>query len=147
MESVDAIIHALYDVISGGVGEARDWDRFRSLFAPQGRLVPTFTNPQGQRGYLVWTPDEYVQRSGDALSRIGFRETELARTTEQFGNVTHAFSTYASFRSDQGDPDTAFARGINSIQLYHDGTRYWILSVMWDSERPGQPIPERYLGG
>ncbi len=34
VESVDAILKALYDVISGPAGQKRDWDRFRSLFLP-----------------------------------------------------------------------------------------------------------------
>ena len=32
VESVDTIIKALYEVISGEKGEERDWDRFRNLF-------------------------------------------------------------------------------------------------------------------
>ena len=66
---------------------------------------------------------------------------------ETFGNLTHAFSTYESYREDQGDPDTPFARGINSIQLILHRGRYWITSISWDSERPGNPIPDRYIGG
>ena len=30
--SIDAIMKAVYDVISGDAGQKRDWDRFRSLF-------------------------------------------------------------------------------------------------------------------
>ncbi len=45
--SVDAIVAALYDVISGPAGQARDWDRFRSLFHPSARLIPAGKNRQG----------------------------------------------------------------------------------------------------
>jgi len=39
------------------------------------------------------------------------------------------------------------ARGINSIQLMKHADRWWIVTVMWDQERPDNPIPARYLGG
>jgi hypothetical protein len=144
VETVDGIIAALYDVISGPMGEERDFDRFKSLFAPDGRLIPTA--PNVQNGYLYWTPDEYWSRNAQALSDIGFTEAEIGRVTESFGNVTHVFSTYESYRLDQGEPDGPFARGINSIQLVRANGRYWILTVTWDSEREGNPIPERYIG-
>ncbi len=143
--SLDGIIAALYDVISGPAGEARDWDRFHGLFIPEGaRLVPSGQGPQGRRGYQVWTPEQYVAQAGSQLEATGFFERELSRVTEAFGNVVHVFSTYDSRRTPDGD---VFARGINSIQLFNDGSRYWIVSIFWDSERDGQAIPQRYLGG
>ncbi|HSM05457.1 MAG TPA: hypothetical protein VK858_12635 [Longimicrobiales bacterium] len=143
--SVDAIITALYDVISGPMGEARDQERFRSLFTADARLIPT--NAQAPGGYVALTPDEYWARSADQLAAIGFTEAEIGRTTETFGLVTHAFSTYESYREDRGDTGRPFARGINSIQILEAGDRFWIMSVMWDSERPGNEIPDRYIGG
>ena len=145
VQSVDGVITALYESISGPMGAERDFERFRALFAPDGRLMPA--SAQAPSGYAAWTPEDYWERNAESLSRIGFNEVEIGRVTETFGRVTHVFSAYASFRHDQGDPDTAFSRGINSIQLLeHDG-RLWILSISWDSERPDNPIPDRYLRG
>ncbi len=145
VSTLDGMVSALYDVISGPAGEARDWERFHGLFIPEGaRLIPSGLGPQGQRGYEVWTPEEYVVRAGSQLEVTGFFEREISRATEAFGNVVHVFSTYDSRRTPEAEP---FARGINSIQLFHDGSRYWIVSIFWDSERAGQAIPERYLGG
>lgn len=145
LTTVDGVITALYASISGGVGVPRNQERFLALFAPDARLVPT--NPRAPGGYIALTPEEYWERSMESLVAMGFTEAELSRTIESFGNVTHVFSTYASFREDQGDPEVAFARGINSIQLVRHQGRYWVLTVFWDSERPGNPIPERYLPG
>ncbi len=142
--SVDAIIEALYGVISGGKDEARDWDRMRSLFYPGARLIPTVQRQEGGSAAIVWTVDEYIERAGPFLLRDGFWEDEIGRTTERFGAVTHVFSTYES-RINTPDSDPMM-RGINSIQLLHDGSRWWIVSVFWDSERPDQPIPDAYLG-
>jgi hypothetical protein len=141
--SVDAILAALYDVISGPPAEARDWDRMRTLFLPGARLIPTGPRREGGNGARVWTVEEYIKRAGPQLMQNGFWETEIARTTERFGAVAHAFSTYES-RIETPDSDPVM-RGINSIQLFDDGSRWWIVSVLWDNERAGQPIPERYL--
>src|SRR5437879_8820432 len=51
VESIEAIVAAAYDVISGPAGKKRDWKRERSLFISGARLVPTaktVTNDQGQ---------------------------------------------------------------------------------------------------
>ena len=145
VESIDTIIAALYDVISGPAGEVRDWDRFRSLFIPQGRLIPTGRSPSGEHGHNVLSPDEYVASSGPVLEERGFFEVETARTTERFGDIAHAFSTYES-RSKLDDPEP-FQRGINSIQLLHDDQRWWIVNIFWAGERPDMQIPARYLPG
>jgi len=146
VSSIDGIITALYDVISGPAGEVRDWDRFHTLFIPEGaRLVPSGRGQQGNASYQVWTPQEYAERAGASLEANGFFEREIGRTTEEFGNVVHVFSAYDSKRTlADAEP---FARGINSIQLFHDGSRYWVVTIFWDSERPDNPIPPRHIGG
>jgi hypothetical protein len=142
VESIDAIIAALYDVISGPAGQARDWPRFHSLFVPGARLIPTFVRENEVR-HRVITPEEYAASSGPVLEERGFFEREIGRTTERFGNVAHVFSAYDSKHTpDDAEP---FARGINSIQLLHDGTRWWVVTIFWDSERAGNPIPPTYL--
>ena len=141
--SIDAILTALYDVISGPKGQARDWDRFYSLFFPGARLIPTGRGPDGSVRARALTPEEYRQSSGAQLEERGFFEVEIGRTVEEFGNIAHAFSAYAS-RWTLEDPEP-FSRGINSIQLLNDGNRWWVVSVFWDSERSGNPIPDRYI--
>lgn len=142
--SPDAILDALYSVISGPAGQKRDWDRFHSLFLPgQGRLIMTGRAPDGAVRRIAMMPAEYVARSGASLEKNGFFEVEIHRVQETFGNITHAFSTYESRRT--AADETPFARGINSIQLFNDGTRWYVVTVFWDSERPDNPIPAKYL--
>ena len=141
--TLDAILAALYDVISGPARTPRDWDRFRSLFVPGARLMP-IAHPDGAAAQArVLTPDEYVARVTPLFEQAGFFEGEIARRVETYGGLTHAWSTYESRRARE---DTApFARGINSIQLLNDGARWWIVSVLWEAERPGTPLPATYL--
>jgi len=141
--SLDAILAALYDVISGPAGQARNWDRMRSLFIPGARLIPSSPAPDGKVVPRVLDVEGYIQRAGPNLEKNGFFEREISRKTETFGTITHAFSTYESRRNKE---DAApFARGINSIQLVNDGTRWWVVTVFWDSERPNNQIPKQYL--
>jgi len=138
----EAIIAALYDVISGDAGVARDWDRFRSLFHPSARLMPIGGPADGPATLTPLTPDEYITRAEPFLMR-GFHEREIARRFERFGHMAHVFSTYDSRRA-ASDP-APFTRGVNSIQLFHDGTRWWIVSVYWQGETPTIAIPAEYL--
>jgi hypothetical protein len=141
--SEGAVIAALYDVLSGPAGQPRDWDRLRALFAPGARLMPTGVLADGAAQLRTLTVDEFVASSAPVLAFTGFYERELARRTERFGAVAHAFSTYESRRAP-GDA-RPFQRGINSIQLWDDGRRWWIVTVLWATERPGAPIPPAYL--
>ncbi|MDO9076835.1 MAG: hypothetical protein Q7U72_05215 [Brevundimonas sp.] len=141
--SAEAIVAALYDVISGDRGVARNWDRFRALFHPTARLMPSGLNAQGVGVVRSITPDEYITLAEPVLVGQGFHEREIARRSERFGRIVHVWTTYESLHAlSDARP---FARGINSIQLFHDGTRWWILSVYWQGETPAEPIPNEYL--
>ena len=142
VESVDAIIAALYDVISGPPGP-RDWDRMKSLMTPSARLSPLVVDDAGTTLIMSWTPDEYVDVAGGWLETNGFFEVEVARTSERYGNLVHAFSTYESFTTLEDE--APFMRGINSIQVMRAEGRWWIHSIAWQSETPTLPIPEVYL--
>jgi len=139
--SIDAIIAALYDVISGPVGQARDWNRMRSLFIPGGRLMPSGPRPTGGVGIRLLEVNDYIASSGPTLERLGFREREIARRTERYGHIAHVFSTYEGRMEADGNT----IRGINSIQLLNDGTRWWVVSVYWEAETPQNPLPPEYL--
>jgi hypothetical protein len=141
--TVDGIVAALYDVISGTAGQPRDWDRMRSLFAPEGRLMAVGARPEGVYALRAMTVEDYIARNSKALATMGFFEREAARSTETFGQIVHVFSTYES-RHARGDAEP-FQRGINSIQLYNDGKRWWIVNLLWRAEDASLRLPERYL--
>jgi hypothetical protein len=141
--TMDAIVAAVYDVISGPAKTTRNWDRFRSLFIPGARLIPTGRRPTGEVGSRVVTPEEYIQRSSPLLERDGFFEREISQRVEKFGNIAHVFSTYESRHAK--DDAKPFQRGINSIQLMNDGKRWWIVTIFWQGEDEKNPLPADYL--
>src|SRR4051794_36752501 len=139
-DSLDSVTKAVYAVISGPAG-ARDWDRFRALFADGGRLISIRMTPEGPSPNVM-TPDDFAKRSGANTANNGFYESEIARRVESFGNIAHIFSTYESRRAPGDKP---FARGINSFQLAKSGNAWKIVTILWDAERDGSPLPEKYL--
>jgi len=80
--------------------------------------------------------------SSNAEVLKGFYEKEVHRVTQRFGNIAHVFSTYESRLKIDGP---VIARGINSIEAFWDGQRWWIASAIWDEERPDNPLPAEYL--
>ena len=159
VESIEAIIAAAYDVISGPAGKKRDWERERALFWPGARLIPTATvpgrndvdlatgrvRPTVDLAPLMLDVEGYIDRVEPIFAKTGFYEKEIARRIEQFGQIAHVWSTYES-RYDSNDA-APFMRGINSIQLFNDGSRWWILSIYWQHESPQHAIPEKYFQG
>jgi hypothetical protein len=141
--SVNSIITALYDVISGPARQKRNWDRMRSLFLPEARMIATGRKADGTASKRTMSVEDYITVSGPYLEKEGFFEREIGRKTEEFGSIVHVFSTYDSKRllSDE----KPFMRGINSIQLWNDGKRWWIVTILWHSESDATPIPEKYL--
>ena len=150
VQTVDGLIAALYDVISGPAGKPRDWDRFRSLFLPDGRLGvirperPAADGKPAQHGDVVLlTPQDYIDRDDPFFKSNGFFERGIANRVDEFGNLVSVWSTYES-RHAADDPK-AFVRGINSLQIVKAQGRYWIASIIWDDERSGSTLPEKYL--
>jgi hypothetical protein len=143
VSSVDAIMAATYDVISGPSTKKRDWNRFRSLFAPGARLIYVKDEKDGSLSLRTISPDEYANMADPYFAKEGFAERESARKAERYGNIMQIFSTYES-RHDAADAKP-FARGINSFQLFYDGKRWFVVTIYWQEETPANPLPKEFL--
>jgi hypothetical protein len=149
VKSVDAILAAVYDAISGPAGQSRDWKRFQSLFVPDAKLIPvralpgspSAAHPSTDVTYM--SVEDYIKRASGGMTTNGFYEQSVHNEIQQFGDIVQVFSTYES-RHKADDPKP-FARGINSFQLLKDGERYWVVNIYWEAERPDNPIPATYL--
>jgi hypothetical protein len=156
VSSIDAIVTAAYDAISGPAAKERDWNRLRSLFVAGARMIPTSKEADGDGAAKQERPngglvpnvldvEGFIARVEPFFEKSGFYEKEIARRTERFGQIAHAWSTYES-RHSATDAEP-FMRGINSIQLFNDGRRWWIVSIYWQHESDESPIPDDYLSG
>lgn len=143
VKTIDGIVAALYDVISGPAGQARDWEKFRSLFWPGARLMPlTPGKEKNTHAARVLSVEDYVTRTDPFFAKEGFYEAAVANRVDRWADIAQVFSTYESRHEKGAKP---FARGINSIQLFYDGSRWWVLSILWQNESPENPLPKRLL--
>jgi hypothetical protein len=142
VSSIDAIIRAVYEAVSFTAGDGPDGPRLASLCGPHARLSKV--HPEGIDDMSV---PEFVTRVQRRIAETGlrtFHERELFRRTEVFSGIAHVFTTYEGRSTDEAGLELVY-RGINSIQLRHDGRRWWILTILWTDEREGSPIPSAYL--
>jgi CubicO group peptidase (beta-lactamase class C family) len=137
--SIDAIIAAFYDVISRPAGVAPDWARDSTLFLSGVRLK-TARAAAGGASIRVQDHGSYAAASADVSQ--GFFEREIHRVTQRFGPIARVFSTYEWRRTPDGPVG---GRGINSLELFFDGTRWWIGSALWFEADADNPIPPEYL--
>ena len=142
ISSIDSTVATLYAVISGDKGEARDWNLFKHLFHKEAKLIP-IGKKDNKTTVRYMSTEDYIKTSGPWLVNNGFHEIEIQRETQTFGNFAHVFSTYESYKSK--DDDKPMMRGINSIQLFNDGNRWWIINLYWKQESKEISIPETYL--
>ena len=139
--SVDGLLHAFYEVTNVPPGGPADWARDRTLYVPWIRFVSLGSGENGRPAAKVWTHPEFVEAT-EPLVKKGFTEREIFRTTRRYGNMVHVDSTY-EVRVGTGNPVPS--RGVNSLDLYFDGTRWWVASVVWQSEDAAHPIPPELL--
>jgi hypothetical protein len=142
VSTLDGIMKAYYDVVTVKKGEKVSYERDSLLHIANAHVGSGYIDKQGKQKFSYMTLKEYHRRSDDMLSRDGFDEKEISRKVEHFGSIYHVFSTYES-RNVAGGP--VIERGINSIELFNDGTRFWILAWFFDGERKDNPIPGEYL--
>jgi hypothetical protein len=132
VSTLDGILHALYEVLSGPAGKPRDWERYRTLFVVGARLMPVVAVVGEKPHVRQLTLDDYIRRVEPIFTVEDFWERETSRQTETFGRIAHVLSTYESLR----DPNKApFERGVNSMQLFYDDLRWWVVSIMWNTSR------------
>ncbi len=138
--TLDGIINAFYATITGPKGQPRQWSRDRTLYTPDVRFV-SISEQDGKIRSVISKHQQFVNANNDFFVSGGFTEREINRVTRRFGNIAHVFSTY-EYTNDAG---TDKGRGVNSIELFWDGTRWWISAASWDDERPNNPIPKEFL--
>jgi hypothetical protein len=137
VKSLDAIMRSIYDVISGPAGD-RDWNRFRSLCLPQVRLTSVGKRADGSTYVASFSIDDYIHRASEHFAKEGFYENSIVNQATGFGNMNQVLSSYESRHAPGEKP---FQRGVNSFQVLNDGKRWWIVSILWDAERPDNPLP------
>lgn len=131
--NIDSVISTMYSVISGPAGEPRDWALLRSLYHPQARLMVAPAAGNDGPHLRVLMVDEFIQRVDSIFATESFWERETKRETVYFGRIAQVLSDYESLHDPHGEPFTSSRK---SMQLFNDGKRWWIVSAIWNTERP-----------
>jgi hypothetical protein len=127
VSTLDGILHALYEVLSGPAGQ-----RYRTLFMDGARMIVVVAVGGEKPRARLLAVEDYIRRVEPIFAVEDFWERETRRQTEAFGRVAHVLSTYESLRDPEGPP---FERGANSMQLFYDDSRWWVVSIMWNTSR------------
>lgn len=144
VETISTLLDALYETISGKEGEPRDWDRFKTLWHPMANLLMVNGESSGGSRQVKLSLDDFIKLSSAHGKVKPFFEIEVFRKVDHVGHIAQVASTYVIKESENSKEHTV--RGINFFQLYHDGTRWWIISCIWENELEGMKIPDAYLG-
>lgn len=143
VSSIDSIISALYDVISGEAEVDKDWERFKSLWYPGANLTMVTSTTNGASKQITMGLDEFIKLSSSHSNRNSFYEIEINKKSDELGHIASVISTYVI--KDNPKSEAVQLRGVNLFQLYFDGYRWWILNCIWENEVQGMIIPEKYL--
>lgn len=139
VESIDGIIRAYHEVISGPAGAKHGISRDESLYHPDAQII--VVKRDSGRAVAHKMTLQALHRLSAPFFPQRIYENEIHRLQELFGAIAHVWSTFETRTAPQGEVRN---RGINSIQLFRDGERYWITSWIYDAERPDHPVPVKY---
>jgi hypothetical protein len=137
--TLDQLIVATDAAVSGPADKDRTC--FRALFLPDARLIPIRIAADGKAAPRILTVQDWI----DAVAKRGsaiVTEHQLTFKTESWAHMAHLWSTYETRLSD--DPK-AGDRGINSIQAIFDGKQWHVIEIVWQAEKPYDPVPAKYL--
>lgn len=142
VSTLDGIMKAYYDVVTVAKGGKVYYQRDSLIHWPNVNVGSASIGKNGKPVFRYMSLKEYHKHSDAYMEKDGFYEREISRKVEKFGTIYHVWSTYESRNSPTGP---VIERGINSVELYCDGTRFWILGWFFDSENKDNPIPKKYL--
>jgi len=136
------LIEALYRMVSFGPGPEPDWEMFRGVFLPEAVLVVA---PRGPRPMRVMDVAGFIQDWRDffrdaKLEDKGFTETIAGMKVDQVGGLAHAWVIFEP-RIGGTAAGARVIRGLDSIELSFDGTRWWVAAITTEFEGPGLRIP------
>lgn len=140
-DSIDHILYALYEVISGEAGQ-RDWERFRNLFTEDASLNAKIFDQAGKPQYITGTVENYIEGVDEYFTQSGFYEEELGRRIMHYSDLANVFSVFESRLTADGP---VYQRGINAIQLIFVNGRWYIANLIYNTEKQGEPIPDEFI--
>ena len=135
-KTIDEIVKEGLGIISGKKGEARDWDRFRDLFAADAQFSVLVKSKEGKSQIRNFNLEEFVRSGKNFYINNDFSEVEIKKIINEYNGIATVFQSYLVEVNGKKE------KGVNAYQLMHDGERWWIISLMWTNDQNGNPLPE-----
>ena len=136
--SPESVVKAVYETLSGRAGEARNWNRFRSLMAPDARFVTESAAADGTVRRRALGVEDLIASNDKSFASQGFFEHGVIAHDEVWGHFAVVVTPYESRHAPGEAP---FARGIKHVELTSDGKRWFIESIVWERETTASPLP------
>jgi hypothetical protein len=137
--TIDGIIKAFYEVVSGEAGEKRQWERDLSIHNPNA-IYSYLDNINGELKQVTISLKDFHKETDAMVMEQAFYESEINREVRIFGNIAHVWSTYETRLIKNGP---VARRGINSIQLFFENGKWSIVSLIFERER-AEKIPKTF---
>ena len=137
VQSIDAIITAYYDVVSGSSEDPWQFERDRYIHSPNAFITRLDENGKVESHALE---AEYIPLA--LAPKEDFYEKELKRNVTHFGNLAQVWSAFEI----RTDPEIASnIRGLNSIQLHYENGRWFIDSWTCEMESEKNDLVTRFI--
>tara|TARA_R110000744_G_C19053320_1_gene528114 strand:- start:64 stop:576 length:513 start_codon:yes stop_codon:yes gene_type:complete len=137
VESVDAIMNAYYDVVSGSSNEPWEFERDKYIHSKDAVITRLDENGKAESHTLE---AEYIPFG--LSPKEDFYEKELKRKVSKYGNVAQVWSAFEI----RTDPNTETnIRGLNSVQLHYESGRWWIDSWTCEMESEKSSVVSEFL--
>ena len=143
VSTIDGMVRAYYEVVSGPAEKKREWGRDATLYVPGIRFLIFREDKNGKTSVRTLTHQEFVDESQAAMAGKAFYEREVHRIAHRAGNVAHVFCTAEQAYSPTGPVE---GRSIDSLEMYWDGSRWWITNAnIWEVDTKARPLPKEFL--
>ena len=134
----ESVVKALNETLSGRAGEARNWNRFRSLMAPNARFVTESVAADGAVLRRALGVEDLITSNDKYFATQGFFEHRVITHDEVWA---HLAVIVTAFEIRHASGEAPFARGIKHFELTSDGKRWFVESIVWESETTASPLP------
>lgn len=141
VKSIEGITNKMIELISGEIGEKRNWDEYRNLFLPTAQKISIGPGRGGTQRARVMNLEEFVRNVDPLYARDGFEEYAIGLTVNEFNGIANVFQSYYC----KNLLGTYEKRGVNSYQLVYLNDRWWIANTLFTPESDEATIPDKFL--
>lgn len=141
VKTIEGITDKMLEILTGDIGEERDWQEYRMLFLPDAQKISIRKNKDGSHQARARNIEEFIRNVGPLYARDGFEEYAIGLEVNEFNGIANVFQSFYC----KNLLGTYENRGVNSFQLVYLNDRWWIASTVFTNESKDSPLPDELL--